>query len=1018
MVSRNADLNREWEPITTAHEDVLADYRDSFSELLEGASPDPLAIVGAYGSGKTQLMYQIFREAWERDIGAVYIGDPQKLLSEFEDSAESQIEVWLEDRIEDEIDHYVNGDPEDVTWFPNTEPEQKQEWIQTNVTVETPDDISKYAILVDEVEQHYEDFLAAVETDDDNPLRVINDEVPNTLKVWSFGMLSAYEFLGEADWRRLKELRVPPLDVSEVANQLEGTNPDATTLANIIWWMGRGRTGLVIKLIDELPPDVATNIADWVQSMADKESQGIPIISDIWANLESEHWDAASEALAFQDGYDEYLMEGEMGYSADTMTNLVSNVIFEKTEFADTDQDRTAKRILNRNVHRVFDAVTRHTQPVFPYQDLMFNPEEINGLFSLIEDQILTFEPKGPARRSAIEALGISPEEFNTVFYQLEDTKTPVEEACLSPKLSVLDDAFQPIALNPDLVASAETESLRDSMQSSLEFDVDAAHSEMSVYFCPTEDVLEHQLKVATSEYDITSPSVVIAPADLTEDISDEFSTFQELNLLTVASHESSMLWDFVVNLQGALEEQGLNPDQAVNDASRRELIEAVDTRDARNTIDTLFDQLQRVATEEATKATRAYVTQYSLPNESTLLWENSRLQQDNPFWTTGKIRELTRTQAYLLVLSDIPEFNRPYGKLHSAVKNALDEDLISGGKAFPYTEFFKELYSESGFSGQLATKRGHYFTDGRLVDGVRNTQNALYRLAVEFDIEMTAETLNDLDASAEDGDITVLDIDTSKNALAFLRALLMSKIAQTDESPFDIESELQGLRDEFSSYKSSFDGHLDTINTYDDILTPPSCADVGNWPSLDSDQYLSYQQLLETLEKGLTDLEERCELNAGISPYAWVYLLMLRELAEQVSSSVDEYETDLNSVTIDNVKLLKESYSDLYETITESEVIGEHFESENQLISRLEDVGSDIFDYSSMSHIPLPKHVDQLSTIDNRAQENVEEIEDVRELIDELQEQQRAVDKTTSELQDGLQRLLQEAIEAKEGKA
>lgn len=1018
MVSRNADLHREWKDITSAHGDVIEDYRTSFDDLIKGDPADPLAVVGAYGSGKTQLMYQIFREAWERDIGAVYIGDPGKLLSEFEEAAESDIETWLEERIQEEIEYYVEGDPENVTWFPSTGSEQKQDWLETKVAVDDPSEISKYAILVDEIEQHYEDFLAAVETDDGNPLRVINDEVPNTLKVWSFGMLSAYEFLGEADWRRLKELRVPPLDIEEITDQLEEHNKAAANLANIIWWMGRGRTGLIIKLIDELPRDINENIAEWVQSMADTESQGTPIINDIWANLKAEHWDTACQSLSFQNGYENWLMQDTQGYSSETMSNIVSDIIFNKGDFSDEEYGKPAKRIIKRNVERVFDAVTRPSHPNFPYKALIFEDEEVEGLFSLIEDQILTFEPKGMARRIAIEALEITPDEFSSEFYTEESSKTPIESKCLVPKLSILDSAFQPIALNPDLVTSESTESLRKSMESALEFNSKAAHEGMSVYFCPTEDVLNHQLKVEKNKYDITSPSVIIAPKELTEEISDEYSTFKQLKLINIAPTESSVLWDFVVNLQGALEEQGLNPNQAVDDTSRQQLLEAVDTRDARNTIDTLFDQLQRVANDESTKATTDYVDRYSLPNESTLLWENPRLQDKNPFWTSGSIRELTRTQAYLLLLSDPPEFSRPSGNIHTYIQTAIDEDLISSGNAFPYKEFLSELYAESGYGSKLTTERNHYFDQNRLVDGVRNAQNALFRLAKEFNLELTANSLNSIETSAEDGDITVLDIDMSRNALSFLRALLMSKIASIDGDAFDLENELCDLSNELGSYKSDFDAHLDTINTYDEILTQPSCTNVGNWPGLDSNKYLVYKETLENLVNGIDDLRESCNANSSINPYAWAYLLILEEFVAQVSRKADKYEMKLHSVNLNNVELLKASYTDLYNTIDESDVVAQNFDSENKVLAQLEHIGNDIFDFGSMNNIPLPGYTDHLSTIDNDAQKNIEDIEDVRQLVERLHNQQQAVDDATEGLKDDLHTLLQHALDIQEGKA
>lgn len=1016
MVSRNADLYQEWVPITDSHEAVIEDYRDSFTELSDNKSPDPLAVVGAYGSGKTQLMYQIFREAWEQNIGAVYVGDPGKLLSEFESAAESKIEVWLEERIQEEVGHYISGSPEDVSWFPNAEPEQKAEWLDTTMTVDDPDDISKYAILVDEVEQHYEDFLAVVETDDDNPLRVINDEVTNTLKLWSFGMLSAYEFLGEADWRRLEELRVPPLDVAEVESRLDTRDEPVNSLANIIWWMGRGRTGLIIKLIDELPHSVSDDISGWLGSMADRESQGTPIINDIWANLGAEHWDSARRSLAFLDGYDEWLLRDSQGYPRETMTNLVSDVIFNTKTFADTEQDRTAKRIIRRNIDRVFDGVIRPEAPYFPYQRLMFESAEIDGLLSLIEDQILTFEPKGPARQKATDALELEPEKFTSEFYSLESDQDDISgDDYFCPKLSLLDDTFQPIALNPDLVSKADTKSLRESMDTALEFVVSGARSRTRVYFCTTQAVLDHQLRVESTNYDITSPSVIIAPADLTEDIASRYDTFRRLNLLTVAPHESSMLWDFVVNLRGALKEQGFNPERPINEKSRQRLLEAVDTRDARNTIETLFDQLQRVATDEATKATEAYADLYSLPNESVPIWETSRLQDDKPFWTTGEIRELTRTQAYLLMLSELPEFRRPYGSLHSDIQKALDNNLISGGSKFPYTEFLTELYTGSGFAETVATERQQFFDNDQLVDGALNTRDALYQLAKEFDLNSTTKSLNDIKASAADGDITVLDIDISKNALAFLRALLMSKIAIDETDEFALTTKLENLGRKLGSYRSDFDVHLSTIEEYDTTLTSPEYADVGAWPSITPDEYRAYHDLLETLSAGTDNLAERTELQSGISPYAWVYLLMLREFLSQVSAAADEYETEINTVDLNNVRLLKESYDDLYKTIIESDVALTYFDSRNQLEASLESIGNGIFDYGEMTRIPLPNHIDQLTTIDNAAQQSVEQVEDIRDLMEQMQETRDSVETEAANLQTTFVDLLEEVVDAQE---
>ena len=1018
MAKRNAELTRTWEAITPAHEQVIADYRESFSTLSSGEQPDPLAVVGAYGSGKTQLLYQIFNEAWENNIGAVYIGDPGKLLDEFDNSDTIQIESWLENRIHEEIEHFVNRDTENISWFPNTTLEHKQEWLDTYVTVDDPDDVTKYAVLVDEVEQHYEDFLAAVETDDDNPLRVINDEVPDTLKVWSFGMLSAYEFLGEADWRRLKELRVPPLDVNEVANRLSEEDPSIEPLANIIWWMGRGRTGLIIKLIDELPSDIESNVAAWIQNMADSESQGTPVIEDIWADLDPSAWDAACETLAFKPSYDDWTTSAQKGYSSETMTNVVSNLIFDTSNFSATDQGRTAKRILKRNINRVFDGATPTQTKRFPAQALRMDGDECAALLSLIEDQIITFEPKGPARRRAIEALEVEEIDFRTKLFEAMDSVEPDEGDFHTTAFKQLDAAFQPIALNPDLVADTPTGELRDNIDSPLQFVADAAHDNMDVYFCPTEDVLQQQLQRTTNEYDITKPTVLITPKELAEQVNNSYSTFEDLDLLSVVSHESSMLWDFVLNLQGALSEQDMDPAQPIDDKTRQKLLESVSNRDARNTIDTLYDQLSRVGVEEAKTATKRYVERYSLPTESTVLWESQRLQADTPYWTSGKSQEIVRTQAYMITLCDPPVFSRPYGKLHSSVRTAIDEEFVSGGPSFPYTEFLKELYSENELAQKVHTERSHYIVNGHLASGVQNTRDALFKLAKEFDLEDTAESLDEFDNAAGDGDITVLDIDLSMNALALLRALLMNKIASDTPEAFGMETELETVENNLRTYRTNFEEQVDTIETYNSILQTPDCASVGSWPTVDASTCQGHAHQLESLEKGVNDLKERSRVNSGIAPYAWAYLLMLRLFTDQVSETVDRYETKVNSTSLNNVQLLKEIYCDLYSSIESSDALQEHAASESELRANLESIGDEIFQFSDTDNIPLPSHNDLLQTIETDAQELVPATEDLRELVDDIEAAHDQINADAEELRELLESLLDQAVAESEAVA
>jgi hypothetical protein len=200
FTTRKADLERAWEPLTDEHERQLERAEGTFERFANGESVDPLAIVGAYRSGKTQLLYHLFSQSWEQDIPAFYIGDPGQLLTEYAAADASDLNTWLQARIDDQLSAYVNDDPSEIPWFPNVPTETKRAFVQAHGDDLDPDEPVQTSLLFDEVEQSYRDFIRVMDKDDDNPLRKINDGLQDSIKVWSFGMISAFEFIGEADW--------------------------------------------------------------------------------------------------------------------------------------------------------------------------------------------------------------------------------------------------------------------------------------------------------------------------------------------------------------------------------------------------------------------------------------------------------------------------------------------------------------------------------------------------------------------------------------------------------------------------------------------------------------------------------------------------------------------------------------------------------------------------------------------------------------------------------------------------
>lgn len=299
MQSRKASLGREWQALTDDHERGLNRANESFDKFQSGSTVDPLALVGAYRSGKTQLIYHLFENSWARGIPAFYIGDPGAMLDSYINSKYNIINDWIKAEIDTQLGAYAENRPNDVDWFPNIDSETKQNYIAEYSESIQETDIQRTALFFDEVEQSYRAFIRAMDKDDDNPLRQINDGLQDCMKLWSFGMISAFEFIGEADWGRMKEIRIPPLEVPEVRQLLRDRRPDAVEFANIIWWLARGRTGIIVKLIEELPDDISSTAPEWLRNLAKADFRDTRLINNLWTELDRQDWEPALRALLF-----------------------------------------------------------------------------------------------------------------------------------------------------------------------------------------------------------------------------------------------------------------------------------------------------------------------------------------------------------------------------------------------------------------------------------------------------------------------------------------------------------------------------------------------------------------------------------------------------------------------------------------------------------------------------------------------------------------------------------------------
>jgi hypothetical protein len=96
-------------PLTNDHERELDRANESFDAFQNGDTVDPLALVGAYRSGKTQLIYHFFENAWDRGIPAFYIGDPGSMLDAYLDSDSDSLNEWLQVQIDTQLEAYAEN---------------------------------------------------------------------------------------------------------------------------------------------------------------------------------------------------------------------------------------------------------------------------------------------------------------------------------------------------------------------------------------------------------------------------------------------------------------------------------------------------------------------------------------------------------------------------------------------------------------------------------------------------------------------------------------------------------------------------------------------------------------------------------------------------------------------------------------------------------------------------------------------------------------------------------------------
>lgn len=1000
METRKASLEKEWEPLTATHERELSRAEESFDEFEVGEAVDPLALVGAYRSGKTQLIYHLFNQSWKRGIPAFYIGDPGSMLKQFGKSDVDDLNDWIEEQIAAQLAAYAGGDADEIEWFPNVNRESKREYIDQVADVVDEDDTPQTALFFDEVEQSYRAFIEAMDKDDDNPLRKINDGLQDSIKIWSFGMISAFEFIGEADWGRMKEIRIPPLEVHDVRNLLEERRPDATDLANTIWWLARGRTGIIIKLIDELPADPQADAIDWVEDLADADFRDTRLINNLWTELDREDWDAATTTVLFrEDGFEPWMISGDKALTAEQAQEIAVNIIKEEFGFEQTDTQRDAIAILDRNIERVCYGLAIGEEELIPQYGFS-DEREGHAFLNLVTNMAVSFEPASDARKIALEALEAGEGAFHTQWMYKASEKELTDQAVVTASPKYVHDAFPPIAVNPARVSESPQDELEEQMERGLTLHTRTPDNELvNVKFCPTKDTFRSELSELTNGYDISEPLVLVTPEELSIEglVTDEVQTYQRHRLLNIEEYQSNRFWTFVVNLFGRLQSEGIGDAYKIDKQIKDELLGVVGEREVRNTIETLYDQLHQVANDEIRTFAAKYREAYSLANTDTLLWKEERVQGDRPYWSNGKFVESTIALSHLPVFGPEYESGRQYSNLHSYLETAISEDLVSGGQnGFAFTDYLDDLFTQSGYSGSVTTERKHYREGSGLAPAVKQTQGALTALANLTDVSSIIQAIDDPDVKVADGQVPVLGMSNlSHLTYGLLRALLICGLTTGSDPDIDVAARLKTVIADLKREKETVGEYIEDMEQLNETLSPPDCADVGSWIQIEANRLNQYESNLNSIINRAQDLKEKCEADSTAAPIGYHYWFLLKIYQEDISDKIDDLQSDVNQADVAEIEDAIALFEHVYDSAEESEAIGMHFSSREALLSRLKDYGNTVFaleEELGATSLSIPEDQEKLANLNEAVGTHTRDLSQLQQDLESIESQSKTI--------------------------
>lgn len=229
IISYEADLDQEYETLTEKHKTIKSQLENALSSYLERGKGKPVTIQGPYGSGKTQLLYHLFKFTWGN--GGIGIYTHLEKIIPSQEMASSDYADYLKKLLSGEVELLRKGESELMIG--------KVRDYAVNHIKGVSNTESPIVLFVDEIEQQYKLLDERVKTDDHSPmkeaLRGVERGDAGFYLVLAFAPVSFYEFSkGEAQTGSFLPTILPMVEPKTFREVFGNTG-------NLVWWMGKGR---------------------------------------------------------------------------------------------------------------------------------------------------------------------------------------------------------------------------------------------------------------------------------------------------------------------------------------------------------------------------------------------------------------------------------------------------------------------------------------------------------------------------------------------------------------------------------------------------------------------------------------------------------------------------------------------------------------------------------------------------------------------------------------------------------